>query len=434
MSGMPARSVSMAVTAPDREEARARAVAAAMDIVAEQGLAALSVRDLAAAIGKSTTVIFNLFQTKAGVVAAMVEAAMAEDAAFHDAFLSRVDGLALDQRRMVDITARYVLARAEPGARFARIWEEVLIDPEAPRAVREPMRRWMAMREAKLGAFLARDARLARLSAVYPPYLLMEELYASALARRLDYELLLRESLEGLVAMAFAAAPDGEPAVADWFNDALPLPEPPSKRYEAGSVKLRLLDICADQILERGVGAVTNRTVTQAAGVSTSTILYHFADMRGFLTEAIWHAVFREIPGYLDVRSPRDGERPSDLAGLTALLAPTLRPGPAEAPGLAGFYVKYARLIAQICLMARRDPAFENLAMLLRGPEGGGTYARRHAVWPPMFDMTRLAAMRFAIWIKGAALLSAAFPETEGRDLEARLGQAALTLVPLIQA
>ena len=201
-----------------------------------------------------------------------------------------------------------------------------------------------------------------------------------------------------------------------------------------GSVKLRLLDICADQILERGVGAVTNRTVTQAAGVSTSTILYHFADMRGFLTEAIWHAVFREIPGYLDVRSPRDGERPSDLAGLTALLAPTLRPGPPEAPGLAGFYVKYARLIAQICLMARRDPAFENLAMLLRGPEGGGTYARRHAVWPPMFDMTRLAAMRFAIWIKGAALLSAAFPETEGRDLEARLGQAALTLVPLIQA
>ena len=116
MSAMPARSVSMAVTAPDREEARARAVAAAMDIVAEQGLAALSVRDLAAAIGKSTTVIFNLFQTKAGVVAAMVEAAMVEDAAFHDAFLSRVDGLALDQRRVVDITARYVLARAASGS------------------------------------------------------------------------------------------------------------------------------------------------------------------------------------------------------------------------------------------------------------------------------------------------------------------------------
>ena len=419
----------MALAASDRDDARARAVAAAMDIVAGQGLAALSVRDLAAAIGKSTTVIFNLFQTKAGVVGAMVEAAMEEDLAFHDTFLSQVDGLILDQRRMVDITARYVLARAEPSARFARIWEEVLIDPEAAQAAREPLARWLAMRRSKLGGLLARDARLQRLGAVYLPYLLMEELYAAALARRLDYELLLRESLEGLIARAFGEPSGGEAKVARWFTDALVLPEPPSKRYAPGSVKVRLLDIAADQILERGIGAVTNRTVTQAAGVSTSTILYHFADMRSFLAEAIWHSVFREIPDYLDTRNPRDRERPTDLQGLAALLAPTLRPS-SEDPGGAGFYVKYARLIAQICLIARRDAAFENMAMLLRGPEGGGTYARREAVWPPAFDMTRLSAMRFAIWIKGSALLSAAFPETEAQSAEARLGAAALALVP----
>lgn len=420
----------MALAASDRDDARARAVAAAMDIVAGHGLAALSVRDLAAAIGKSTTVIFNLFQTKAGVLVAMVEAAMEEDLAFHDAFLSQVDGLILDQRRMVDITARYVLARAEPSARFARIWEEVLIDPEAAQAAREPLARWLAMRRGKLGDLLARDARLARLGAVYLPYLLMEELYAAALARRLDYELLLRESLEGLIAMAFGEPSGGEAKVARWFTDALVLPEPPSRRYAPGSVKVRLLDIAADQILERGIGAVTNRTVTQAAGVSTSTILYHFADMRSFLAEAIWHSVFREIPDYLDTRNPRDRERPTDLQGLAALLAPTLRPS-SEDPGGAGFYVKYARLIAQICLIARRDAAFENMAMLLRGPEGGGTYARREAVWPPAFDMTRLSAMRFAIWIKGSALLSAALPEIEAQEAEARLGAAALALVPM---
>lgn len=427
---MPARSDSLAFPPPDRDDARARAVAAAMDIVAGQGLAALSVRDLAAAIGKSTTVIFNLFQTKAGVLAAMVEAAMDEDLAFHDAFLSQVDGLILDHRRMVDITARYVLARAEPSARFARIWEEVLIDPEAAQAAREPLARWLAMRRSKLDGLLARDARLARLGAVYLPYLLMEELYAAALARRLDYELLLRESLEGLMAMAFGEPSGGEARVAQWFTDALVLPEPPSKRHAEQSVKMRLLDIAADQILERGIGAVTNRAVTRAAGVSTSTILYHFADMRSFLAEAIWHSVFREIPDYLDTRSPRDRERAADLEGLAALLAPTLRPGSSEDPGRAGFYVKYARLIAQICLIARRDAAFENMAMLLRGPEGGGTYARREAVWPPTFAMTRLGAMRFAIWIKGSALLSAAFPDTEARGAEVRLGAAALALVP----
>lgn len=401
-----------------------------MDIVAAEGLSALSVRDLAAAIGKSTTVIFNLFQTKAGVMAAMVEAAMEEDLAFHDAFLSQVDGLVLDQRRMVDITARYVLARAEPSARFARIWEEVLIDPEAAQAAREPLARWLAMRRSKLDGLLARDSRLARLGGVLLPYLLMEELYAAALSRRLDYELLLRECLEGLVAMAFGEPSGGDAKVAQWFTGALVLPQPPSKRHAPGSVKMRLLDIAADQILERGIGAVTNRAVSQAAGVSTSTILYHFADMRSFLAEAFWHSVFREIPDYLDTRSPRGRERPIDLEGLAALLAPTLRPASAEDPGRAGFYVKYARLIAQICLIGRRDAAFENMAMLLRGPEGGGTFARREAVWPSTFDMTRLSAMRFAIWIKGAALLNSAFPEAEGREIEARLGAAALALVP----
>lgn len=427
---MPEPLVPLAATVPNRDDARARAVGAAMDIVAERGLAALSVRDLAAAIGKSTTVIFNLFGTKAGVLAAVVEAATDEDEAFHDAFLAQVEGLFLDHRRMVDVTARYVLARAEPSARFARIWGEILIDPEASQAVREPLARWMAMRRTKLDGLLARDARLGRLAEVYLPYLLMEELYAGALARRLDYELLLRESLEGLMAMAFGGPAGGEARVAQWFTDALVLPEPPSRRHEPGSVKMRLLDIAADQILERGIGAVTNRTVTQQAGVSTSTILYHFADMRSFLGEAIWHGVFREIPDYLDTRSARGGDRPAELAGLAALLAPTLRPGERDDPSHAGFYVKYARLIAQICLIARRDPAFENTAMLLRGPEGGGTYARRETVWPPSFEMTRLSAMRFAIWIKGAALLSSAFPGAEGRGAEARLGAAAQALVP----
>jgi len=427
---MPARSDPLAPSHPDRDGARARAVAAAMDIVAAQGLAALSVRDLAAAIGKSTTVIFNLFQTKAGVLVAMVEAALEEDRAFHDAFLSQVDGLVLDPRLMVDITARYVLARAEPSARFARIWQEVLIDPEGAQAAREPLARWLAMRRGKLGGLLARDPRLARLEAVYLPYLLMEELYAAALAPRLDYELLLRECLEGLAAMAFGAPSGGDAKVAQWFTGALVLPQPPSQRHAPGSVKMRLLDIAADQILERGLGAVTNRSVSQAAGVSTSTILYHFGDMRSFLAEAIWHSVFREIPDYLDTRRAGGRSRPVDLDGLAALLAPTLRLGSPEDPGHAGFYVKYARLIAQICLIGRRDAAFENIAMLLRGPEGGGTYARREAVWPPAFDMTRLSAMRFAIWIKGAALLSAALPDAEGPQMEARLSAAALALVP----
>ena len=46
--------------------------------------------------------------------------------------------------------------------------------------------------------------------------------------------------------------------------------------------------------------------------------------------------------------------------------------------------------------------------MVLRGPEGGGTFYNSAGVWPTGFDLTRLAATRFALWIKGQALVASA--------------------------
>lgn len=108
-------------------------------------------------------------------------------------------------------------------------------------------------------------------------------------------------------------------------------------------------------------------------------------------------------------------------------MSPTLDRGVSggEPPG---FYVQYARLIAQICLMARRDPALGDLAMLLRGPEGGGTYARREALWPSDIEVSRAAAGRFAIWIKGRALLGAAVDEATPADQILKVAVAALVL------
>ncbi|OYW90982.1 MAG: TetR family transcriptional regulator, partial [Caulobacterales bacterium 32-67-6] len=77
-------------------------------------------------------------------------------------------------------------------------------------------------------------------------------------------------------------------------------------------------------------------------------------------------------------------------------------------PQAEGFYTRYARLIASICLEARRDPPLQDLAMVLRGPEGGGTFYNSAGVWPARFDLTRLAATRFALWIKGRALVASA--------------------------
>ncbi|CAN7433467.1 TetR family transcriptional regulator [Phenylobacterium sp. LjRoot164] len=409
-----------------RDALRVQAIAAAMAIIADQGLAALSIRDLAQAIGKSTTVIVNLFQTKAGLLAAVAEAGLQADDEFHARFLAQTRGAPLERSTLRVLATGYIVRRAAPEARFVRVWEEYLTDHEACLAAGPQLRAWAHLRERAWAELLARAPAFARLTPVLAPYLAMEGLYASALIGRADYDLLLGEALDGLMARALDA-PSPPTPVLDWIEAGLTPPEPPG--LEAGSMKLRLLDIAADLIMEGGVGAVTNRSVTQLAKASTSTILYHFGDMRTFLSQAIWHSVFREIPTYLDWRRPLDRSRPADLAAWSELMAATLKLAPPGAPAGAGFYVKYARLIAQICLLARRDPAFQDLAALLRGPEGGGTYARREAIWPPQFALTRMSAAHFAIWIKGRALLNAIEPlpaEAPRMQLEA----AALAIAP----
>ena len=390
-----------------RDALRVQAIAAAMGIIADQGLAALSIRDLAQTIGKSTTVIVNLFQTKAGLLAAVAEAGLQADAEFHARFLTQTRNAPLERSTLRVLAMGYLLRRAAPEARFVRVWEEYLTDHEACAAADPQLRAWAQLHERAWAELLERAPAFARLAPVLAPYLAMEGLYASALVGRADYDLLLGEALDGLMARALDA-PSPPTPVLDWIEAGLTPPEPPG--LEAGSMKLRLLDTAADLIMEGGVGAVTNRSVTQLAKASTSTILYHFGDMRTFLTQAIWHSVFREIPAYLDWRRPLDRSRPADLAAWSELMAATLKLAPPDEPAAAGFYVKYARLIAQICLLARRDPALQDLAALLRGPEGGGTFARREAIWPPQFALTRMSASHFAIWIKGRALLNAIAP------------------------
>ncbi|MET4684333.1 TetR/AcrR family transcriptional regulator [Brevundimonas faecalis] len=400
-----------------------RIVAAAMALVAEVGLGGLTMRDLAQSVGKSTTVIVNLFGAKAGLIEAMAGAAYEQDEAYHQAFFAQADSLELSRDGLLALCGRYLRERAMPSAGFVRMWEELLVS-HAPDPFLPPlMARWEAMRAQSWTRLLSRTPDFAAFGAPLSTYLVMEQFYVGALGGRADYEMIAAEGLGGLIDRAFGR-PDDEAPVTESYVDRMAVPKAPGDDLDADSMKLRLLDLAANQILTHGVAALTNRSVSTEAGVSTSTLAYHWADMRRFIVDSVWHAVFREMPRHLDFRRPADGGRP-DLAGWSERMAGTLTLDGAGGPG---FYVKYARLIAQICLKARRDSSFQELAMILRGPEGGGTYVTREERWPPQFDLTRRAAARFAIWIKGAALTGAA---TGATPAASQLGDAATTLVAL---
>ena len=396
-------------------------VEAAIVRAASEGLNSLTLRDLARAVGKSTTVIVNLFGAKSGLIQAVGEEALRLDAAFHARFFQAVAGLPVERDNLLALIQHYLSLRAGHEAGFVRIWEALLLDAETGPERRDLMARWDAMRREAWRNHLAANDRLAEFAAPLVAWLTMEQFYAGALSGRSDYAIIVAEGLGGLVDHAFGR-PDGPATATLWRRENLVLPKAPAEGLEPESMRRKLLDIAADQMLAGGVTAVTNRSVSVVAGTSTSTIAYHWPDMRRFVLDAVWHSVFRDMPRYLAGQRPEGDPAAADLDSWARIMAPTV----SIQPQAEGFYVRYARLIASACIEARRDPSLQDLVMLLRGPEGGGTYYNSAGVWPAEFALTRLAATRFALWIKGSALTARA---TSAPILITDLQAAALRLV-----
>ncbi|NBB65524.1 TetR family transcriptional regulator [Pseudomonas sp. ODNR1LW] len=394
--------MSAASSSPSSVDAQ-QIVAAAIAKATVEGFRSLTLRDLAQAVGRSTTVIVNLFASKSGLLQAVGEEAFRQDEAFHCRFFDAVAGLPLERENLLVLVRHYLRLRASDDAGFVRIWEGLLLDAETDPERRRLMARWDDMRREAWRRHLSAVPDLDDLADALVACLTLEQFYAGALRGRVDYALIADEGLGGLVDRILGL-PEREATATFWYRENLVLPQAPAEGLEAESMRRKLLDIAADQMLAGGIAAVTNRSVSVVAGTSTSTIAYHWPDMRRFVQDAVWHSVFRDMPRYLAGQRPEGDPARADLDSWTRLMAPTV----AIPPEVEGFYVRYARLIASICVEARRDPSLQDLAMLLRGPEGGGTYYNAAGVWPREFDLTRLAATRFALWIKGRSLMASA--------------------------
>jgi len=73
----------------------------AIDRASAEGVRSLTLRDLAQAVGKSTTVIVNLFGAKSGLLQAVGEEALRQDVAFHADFFAAVAGLPLERDNLL---------------------------------------------------------------------------------------------------------------------------------------------------------------------------------------------------------------------------------------------------------------------------------------------------------------------------------------------
>lgn len=237
----------MTTISTSRTIATDRIVAAAMTLVAELGLSGLTMRDLAQAVGKSTTVIVNRFGSKSGLIEAIATAAFEQDEVYHDAFFASVSELALSRDALLVLVGRYLRERALASANFVRVWEELLVSSEPAPFLPPLLVRWEAMRRKAWTAFLARTPGLATFGEAVSTYLIIEQFYAGALGGRADYEVIAAEGLGGLVDRAFGRRDDPASA-SESYVGRLAIPKAPADGLEVGSLKLELLDVAADQI------------------------------------------------------------------------------------------------------------------------------------------------------------------------------------------
>jgi len=407
------------------DEQRRALLSLTIDAVGQRGLSEFSLRHLANAAGLSTTVIFQNFSGKTELLESALESAIAQDQAYHEELYDQSSRLLSTHISFADFVARYILMRASlPHACFV---SEILIGLDDYPGCHALLAGWHAARADFWARLLARLDAQPGLAEAVAQFVLMEEFYAYALHGEWRYAMLLAETCRALSDAAF----HGGAAGPTFSHVSIVLDTQPLSMREADNpsdapVKEQMLDEALRIIEAAGLEALNQRRLAKSAGVSTSAIAYHFNDMKTFRNRAIWRSLVSGVPGQLDP-SRSAAELPHDLVQWIAMLDRLLETGQAGRP--AGFYIGFARLTAQACLLSRHDQSLRPLISYLRELEGWGTYRVSRNIQPLSGLVRRDHAAAFGMWIKAEALLRRVNLANMGSGLE-RLASVAHNIFP----
>lgn len=206
-----------------------------------------------------------------------------------------------------------LLASREPGA-LPRIAE--LLDGQ----------------EAFWRDILVEEPQAERLANLIASYCLDELPFSILLTDETDYRLLRHSTIRGL--LRGAGAPPA-PSLTQWHMALVDrLSVPAAAAHDANAkvpegTRAALADHIADLIADQGVGALSHRTVAQAAGTATSSVAHHFPTQRDILFAGV-EALYRRMRS--QIRASNANIRNREIARLThecalqALIDPAVRP------------------------------------------------------------------------------------------------------------
>jgi AcrR family transcriptional regulator len=389
-----------------------------------QGLESLSLRNVSAAAGCSTGVVFQNFGGKEELIAAALEKALSGEKKFHDDFSSHTDAVAFHHLSFADLVASYVELRAESVC--ARFWTEILFKSQQLVSAPLYISQWHSLRVEFWQAKLSQSACDPALAPILSAYCSMEEVYAYSLIGHPEYRLLLRETTRALTAKGFGVQlSDYHCDISEWLGQGSPRFQVPTQP-DRNELSQRLLDLAAKHIVSKGIGSLNQRKIAKEAKTSSSMIAYHFGNLDTFVNEAIWRALLINIPNEVNP-AIAGGQKQKNVAEWSAVLS-ILITRPRTKVKRAGFYINVARITGEVSLLARQRLELLPIVDHLRNFEGSGSFRASKSIWPDAISLDRSTATAFGVWIKGQAVLNETLSAAE-QDSRAQLLDAAALLL-----
>ncbi|HEX8602059.1 MAG TPA: hypothetical protein VF774_05395 [Pseudoduganella sp.] len=258
-------------------------LAAACGIVAGEGLAGLTLRPLAEALGVSVTVLTHAYGDRAGIMAALCDAAAAHDAVRLDGWRRMLASLPTLPPATAAAMAEAILEEAVTQDRaLSMLYLEILHACTWDDGLRPAFAGWGAQRRGFWDGFAARTGLAPSLVACgwWHGYSIAELAYGMALDGNPAYRLVRRLCLQRLFAGGASA-----PGAADGMlfgllcEDMRHAGDAGGEGAAAGRVpawSAQAARACGMRLAAQGINGLTHRAIAADIGIAHTTLSYRF--------------------------------------------------------------------------------------------------------------------------------------------------------------
>jgi len=296
---------------------------AALAVVGEGGLAALTLRPLAARVGVSVPTLVHYLGSKDQLLNSLILRARMQDTAFQSDWLKRTRLLDKEDWRsragLGEASHRSWILR---GRSRAVLFCALLQARSQSPAIIEALAGWSDDWEAFWIGMSGSPARGRALAA----YFVDETFFSLGLLENEPYCLLRQLCMKQLFAGLSEGAMErrGELPLFDGLRAELAPEHTPLDQSSAAFTGKRsnIAECAVDLIAEEGVESISHRSVAAAAGVPPSTVVYHFGSREDLLV-AVLEAVILQVRSWRVSVEPGDRDSPGALRVTRPLVRAT---------------------------------------------------------------------------------------------------------------